>query len=210
VLARELVLVEDYRRLRRLSAAERPPQPSPVLGTRREAPLVLVVTLARRHRPVVLLDPALQLRVQPIDEALVRRHERPEVGVLRLQVGQDLRVLHLRVAGVAQPRVIVVPDDAEALLALRDALGDRRRLGQAHGQAPHEGSTAATLAPHRGVSMGTRGAKGKVGPMRATVAGLFVYRSRAAPGRRWRARGCWSAGWSTTGAGRWSGRTAAS
>ena len=126
--ARQLVLVEDDDRLR---LVERAAHPGAVLGAGGEAPLVLEPALARRDRLVVLLDPALQLGVQALHEAAVRRHEGLVIGVLGLDVGPDLGLLDVGIGRVAQPGVLVGPDDAEPLAALRRTPGERR-LRQAH------------------------------------------------------------------------------
>src|SRR3546814_12848747 len=65
----------------------------------------LIVAVLLRDGTVILLDAALHFREQPVGQRLARLHRRFEIGVFLLQIGQHLPVLHLRIAGVAQPGI---------------------------------------------------------------------------------------------------------
>ena len=89
----------------------------PLLGTR----VVVEPAVAHRHREIRLLDPAEHLGVERVLQPLARLHDPRGVGVLRLEVGDDLGVRLL-----AQPEVVV----GEAIpVQLAD---DRLLLGHRH------------------------------------------------------------------------------
>ena len=88
-----------------------------------------IVAVFLRHRLVVFLDPPLHLGEQCVGQRLVRGHRRFEITVFFRQIVQHLAVRHLRVAGVAQPGIIVGQGDAMMGEAVRTA-GGNGRLGK--------------------------------------------------------------------------------
>src|SRR3546814_6773630 len=75
---------------------------------------------------IVLLLPAAHFGEQRVDQRAVRSHRRFEIGVFGLQIGKHVRVLHLRIAGIAQPGVVVADGDAVVGEAVRAAFRERR------------------------------------------------------------------------------------
>src|SRR3546814_8239760 len=70
--------------------------------------------------------PAAHFGEQRVDQRAVRSHRRFEIGVFGLQIGKHVRVLHLRIAGIAQPGVVVADGDAVVGEAVRAAFRERR------------------------------------------------------------------------------------
>ena len=75
---------------------------------------------ARGHRQIRLLDPSPQLLVEPLLETLGVPHDPVGVAVLRLEVGQDFRIL-----AVPEPEVFV--DPAFAVNGVHSGNGARTR-----------------------------------------------------------------------------------
>ena len=88
------------------------------------------------HRQVGLLDAAHDLGVEPLLQRPQRIHDGVGIGVLRLQVRRDVRVVP-----VPQPVVVVGPLVAVGLVHMRDALGD----GRGRGGAGHHADTSGSL-----------------------------------------------------------------
>ena len=102
---RERGLVQQ--RLNLVGLAYWPARPQAVLRVVRVPPLVFVCAVFPRHRRFVGLLATLQLREQLLDQRLMRRHHRIEVGVLRFEVAEDLRIVDIGIARIAQPVVWV-------------------------------------------------------------------------------------------------------
>ena len=94
------------------SACHRPAPPLLVFRAFLELDPVKMIAVLLRNRLVGLLDPRPHLLEQAVDPALLAGHAGFEPGVLRLKVGQNLIVLHLGIARIAQPGVIVGHGDA--------------------------------------------------------------------------------------------------
>ena len=78
-----------------------------------------------RHGPVVVPDPALQLREQRLDELGMRGHGRLEPGILGRQMPEDRRILDLRIAGVTQPVIRILDPLPVCLVGEGPLLGAR-------------------------------------------------------------------------------------
>ena len=122
-----------------LGSADRAAIPFAILRPHLERAPVDPVAVLLRHRAVILLDAPLHLREQRVDQWLVRLHRLFEPAILLLQIGENFLVLHIGIAGVAQPGIGVVDRPAMmldmVLAALRDRGGgeDRGRgLGLGH------------------------------------------------------------------------------
>ena len=112
-------------------ACHGPPPPLLVFRALLEFDPVEVVAILLRHRFVRFLDPRAHLGEQAVDQRLLRRHPRLEPGVFRLEVGKDLRILDLRIKGVAQPGVVIGHGDTVMGFDVRHFLGDGG-CGQGH------------------------------------------------------------------------------
>src|SRR3546814_18362063 len=75
---------------------------------------------------IVLLLPAAHFGEQRVDQRAVRSHRPFEIGVFGLQIGKHVRVLHLRIAGIAQPGVVVAGGADVVGEAVRAAFRERR------------------------------------------------------------------------------------
>src|SRR5262249_31970940 len=120
---------------------------------------VPVIPLADRYAQVGLLDAGQELLVEPVLERPGWLHDRLGVGVLGLEVLDDLEVLLL-----PQPVVVVEERCAVKPGEPGDLLGDRRsgpawlglrRDGQ--GEKAYVDWTKPKMATHDGTSSGTRG-----------------------------------------------------
>ncbi len=79
-----------------------------------------------RDRRFVLLDAALHLLEQGLDELGMRLHRRFEIGVLGLEIGQHRLVLDLRIGRILQPGIGILDRIAVAFVAIRARLGAGR------------------------------------------------------------------------------------
>ncbi len=82
--------------------------------------VVVVAVVQDRHREIRLFDAAEDLLIQGLLEILRVRHDRLGVGVLRLQVGD-----HLRVVTLPEPEVVVGANMAVHFELMGNDLGDR-------------------------------------------------------------------------------------
>ncbi len=112
VEAAEAEVVESVRergfvehRLNLVGLADRPARPDAVLRVVRVPPLVFVVRRLSTAPPLRRVVGALEFREQLLDQRLMRRHHRVEVGVLRFEVAEDLRIVDIGIARIAQPVV---------------------------------------------------------------------------------------------------------
>jgi hypothetical protein len=97
-----------------------------------------MVAVAKRNRGFVVLDPALHLLEQFVDQPRVGLHRRFEIRVLRFQIGQDFGIAHLGVARIAKPRPWVLDRHAVALETVGTLRGSRRgrEIGEMVTHAP--------------------------------------------------------------------------
>ena len=89
-----------------------PTGPNAILAFALEAPLVVVGAIAHRHAAFVRLLAALEFGEDRLYQPLMRHHHRVEVGVLGVQIGQHIGILHVRIAIVLQPAIGVFESDA--------------------------------------------------------------------------------------------------
>ena len=132
----------------------RSPQPHAVLAAGFEAPPIIEVAVADRHPGVIVLHPALQLGEQRVDQIAVRREPGVERGVFGGEMGEDGSVVDRRIAGVAQPVIRVVADDAVVGGGVRNTrglrgLGHHRDLARG---APGGYRSAVTINPATGTA----------------------------------------------------------
>ena len=103
--------------------------PDAVLPAFLEAPLVVPVPVLVGHAGVVGFLAGLDFLEQVIRQLPAGRHHALEIGVLRLKVGQDVRVVHPRVTLVLQPVVGILDRDAVMAVGVGTAVRDRRLGG---------------------------------------------------------------------------------
>src|SRR3546814_16739725 len=101
-----------------------------------ERPPVKPVAILRRNACIIFLLAALHFGEKGVDQRLVWCHRRFEIGVFGLQIAKHRGIFDLRIAGIAQPCVIVRDGDAVAGEAVRKGLDDgglrseERRVGK--------------------------------------------------------------------------------
>src|SRR3546814_12935748 len=74
--------------------------------------------------PYTTLFRSLHFGEKGVDQRLVWCHRRFEIGVFGLQIAKHRGIFDLRIAGIAQPCVIVRDGDAVAGAAVRTGFGD--------------------------------------------------------------------------------------
>ena len=114
------------------SPADRAAPPLLVFGAFLELDPVEPVAILLRDRLVGLFDPRAHFLEQRVDPALLPGHPRFEPGVLGLQVGEHGLVGDFRIAGIAQPGVVIADRDAVVGFDVRLFGGDGG-CGQGHG-----------------------------------------------------------------------------
>ena len=104
--------------------------PFAILRAGLEGAPIDIVAILLRHRRVIFLDAPLHFLEQPVDQRLVRRHRAFEPAIFRLQIGQDILVLHLRITRIAQPGIGILHLDAMVGKLMEAAFGDGRAGGR--------------------------------------------------------------------------------
>ena len=135
--------------------------PQPILAAGLERPPIGMVAVDLRHRGVVLLQPALHLVEQRVDQRGVRGHRRIEIGVLGLQIVEDLRILDRGIRLVLQPVIGIRDRDAVRGGGVRADRGDGRRR-QAIGR-DGAGAGGNIMRIGHGLGLGLAGAGGCAG-----------------------------------------------
>ena len=102
-----------------IGSTDRTPPPFLVFGAFLIFDPVEPVAVLLRNRSVGFLDAAAHFGEQALDCRLLRRHARLEPGVFGLQMRQHRRIVHLGIAGIAQPGIVVGHGDA----MMRDVAG---------------------------------------------------------------------------------------
>ena len=106
------------------AAARRPPVPLAIFRAGIEGVPIDECAVLLRHAGVVVLHPAFHLGEQRVDEPSMRLHRRFEIGVLRVEIAEHVRVVDLRIGGIAKPGVRVFDGDAMMRDAVRHAPRD--------------------------------------------------------------------------------------
>ena len=114
-------------RLRGVGFVCRPAGPYPVLGTGREPPLVVIVSVLDGHRFVVRFLPGLDFLEQRLCQVLVGFHDRIEVTVFRFEIGEHVGVVDGRIALIPEPVIGILHFDAVAGERVRPLFGHGRR-----------------------------------------------------------------------------------
>ena len=81
------------------------------------------VAILLRHGGIVFLDPALHFFEQFVDQRLLRFHPRFEPGVFRLEVIENVRVVHGRIGLVLEPVIGIGDGDPVMRIAVIALLG---------------------------------------------------------------------------------------
>ncbi len=124
-------LIEDQLVLNiAIPARDRLAIPFAILRADLERAPIDIVAILLRDGLVILLDAALHLLEQRVDHALMRLHRLLEPAILLLQIGQHRLVLHIGIAGIAQPGIGIVQHAAMMLDPVLAAVGDGRRRKQ--------------------------------------------------------------------------------